>query len=134
MAVKGVARGAALIGTPTAVDVSIGGKKLRRGLKLYAVTVGIAKQELYNHLRKQAAVAEDGTTLVYPPGYIHLPKIDAEFLQQLCAEQLVTRRDRISAAWPTPPNSSPRWNVRSRPASSASPSANAPSSTARSTN
>ncbi len=94
MAIKGVARGAALIGTPTAVDVSVGGKKLRRGMKLYAVTVGIAKQEFYHHLRKQASVAEDGTTLVYPPGYIHLPKVDAEFLQQLCAEQLVTRRDR----------------------------------------
>ncbi len=94
MAIKGVARGAALIGTPTAVDVSVGGKKLRRGLKLYSVTVGIAKQELYNHLRKQASVAEDGVTLTYPPGYIHLPKVDAEFLQQLCAEQLVTRRDR----------------------------------------
>ena len=25
---------------------------------------------------------------------MHLPKVDAEFLQQLCAEQLVTRRDR----------------------------------------
>ena len=94
MAVKGAARGAALIGTPTAVDVSLGGKKLRRGLKLYTVAVGLAKQEFYNHLRKQASVGEDGTTLVYPPGYIHLPKIDAEFLQQLCAEQLVTRRDR----------------------------------------
>nr|CUV57227.1 protein of unknown function [Ralstonia solanacearum] len=25
---------------------------------------------------------------------MHLPKIEAEFLQQLCAEQLITRRDR----------------------------------------
>jgi phage terminase large subunit GpA-like protein len=25
---------------------------------------------------------------------VHLPKIDAEFVQQLCAEQLITRRDR----------------------------------------
>ena len=94
MAIKGAARGAALIGTPTAVDVSVGGRKLRRGLKLYAVTVGIAKQEIYNHLRKQATVAADGVTLMYPPGYIHLPQVDAEYLQQLCAEQLVTRRDR----------------------------------------
>ena len=30
----------------------------------------------------------------YPPGYVHLPKVDAEYLKQLCAEQLVTRRDR----------------------------------------
>lgn len=94
MAIKGAARGAALIGTPTAVDVSVGGKKLRRGLKLYTVTVGIAKQEIYNNLRKQASVGDDGVTPVYPPGYIHLPHVDAEYLQQLCAEQLVTRRDR----------------------------------------
>ena len=33
-------------------------------------------------------------TTVYPTGYVHLPKIDAEFIQQLCAEQLITRRDR----------------------------------------
>lgn len=94
MAVKGVARGAALIGTPTAIDVSQGGKKLRRGIKLYSVAVGIAKLEFYNNLRKTADVAEDGTTPVYPAGYVHLPKIDAEFIQQLCAEQLVTRRNR----------------------------------------
>ena len=94
MAVKGVARGAALIGTPTAVDVTQGGRKLRRGIKLFSVTVGIAKLEFYNNLRKTADVLEDGTTVVYPAGYVHLPKIDAEFIQQLCAEQLITRRDR----------------------------------------
>jgi phage terminase large subunit GpA-like protein len=94
MAVKGVPRGAALIGTPKAIDVSLGGKKLRRGIKLYSVAVGIAKLEFYNNLRQTADVAEDGTTPVYPAGYVHLPKIDAEFIQQLCAEQLVTRRNR----------------------------------------
>lgn len=94
MAVKGVARGAALIGTPTAVDVSKGGKKLRRGVKVYSVAVGIAKLEFYNNLRKSADVGEDGVQMAYPVGYVHLPKIDAEFIQQLCAEQLITRRDR----------------------------------------
>ena len=94
MAVKGVARGAALIGTPTAVDVSQGGKKLRRGIKVFSVAVGIAKLEFYNNLRKVPDVAEDGVTVTYPAGYVHLPQVDGEFLQQLCAEQLVTRRDR----------------------------------------
>ncbi|MDK1379785.1 phage terminase large subunit family protein [Ralstonia nicotianae] len=94
MAVKGTARGAALIGTPTAVDVTRNGKKLRRGIKLFTVTVGIAKLEFYNNLRKAADVAEDGATIAFPTGFVHLPKIDAEFLQQLCAEQLITRRDR----------------------------------------
>ncbi len=93
MAVKGVARGAALIGIPTAVDVNKGGKRLRRGIKLYAVTVSIAKLELYNNLRKNVDVTDDGS-LCYPAGYVHLPKIDAEYIQQLCAEQLVTHPNR----------------------------------------
>lgn len=94
MAVKGVARGAALVGTPTAVDATTGGKKLRRGVKVFSVVGGIAKLEFYNNLRKSADVLEDGVTIRYPTGFVHLPRIDAEFIQQLCAEQLVTRRDR----------------------------------------
>jgi phage terminase large subunit GpA-like protein len=94
MAVKGVARGAALIGTPTAVDALMSGKRLRRGIRVFPVAGGIAKLEFYNALRKTPEVTEDGVTMRYPIGYIHLPKVDSEFLQQLCAEQLVTRRDR----------------------------------------
>ncbi len=94
MAVKGVPRGSALIGTPTAVDMTQGGKKLRRGIKLFAVAGGIAKLEFYNNLKKSPDVAEDGLTIRYPIGFVHLPKIDAEFIQQLCAEQLITRRNR----------------------------------------
>ncbi len=94
MAVKGVARGAALVGTPTAVDATTVGKKLRRGIKVFSVAGGIAKLEFYNNLRKSPEVAEDGVTIRYPIGFVHLPKVDAEYLQQLCAEQLVTRRDR----------------------------------------
>ena len=94
MAVKGVARGAALIGTPTAVDMTQGGKKLRRGIKVFSVAGGIAKLEFYNNLKKSPDVAEDGLTIRYPIGFVHLPKVDAEFIQQLCAEQLITRRNR----------------------------------------
>ena len=61
---------------------------------MFSVAVGLAKLEFYNQLRKTAEVGPDGTTLVYPPGYVHLPKVDAEFIKQLCAEQLVTRRNR----------------------------------------
>jgi phage terminase large subunit GpA-like protein len=94
MAVKGIARGAALIGTPTAVDVTQSGKKLRRGIKVFSVVGGIAKLEFYNNLRKSPDVQDDGVTVKYPAGFVHLPKVDAEFVQQLCAEQLITRRDR----------------------------------------
>jgi phage terminase large subunit GpA-like protein len=94
MAIKGVARGAALVGTPTAVDATVNGKRLRRGVKVFTVVGSIAKLELYNNLRKGADVESDGTTPMFPTGFVHLPKVDSEFLQQLCAEQLITRRDR----------------------------------------
>lgn len=92
--VKGVPRGAALIGTPSAVDANQSGKKLRRGVKVFPVAGGIAKLELYNNLRKTPDIDEATGELTYPDGYVHLPKVDAEYLQQLCAEQLVTKRDR----------------------------------------
>jgi len=119
MAIKGVARGAALIGTPTAVDISKGGKKLRRGIKVFSVAVGIAKLELYNNLRKSADVAEDGITAIYPAGFIHLPHVDAEFIQQLCAEQLITRRDRNGfpiREWQRCASVTRRWTATSTPA------------------
>jgi phage terminase large subunit GpA-like protein len=93
MAVKGVARGAALVGTPTAVDVTADGKRLRRGIKVFAVAGAIAKLEFYNNLRKTLEVSEEGE-IQYPEGYVHLPKMDVEFVKQLCAEQLITRRNR----------------------------------------
>jgi phage terminase large subunit GpA-like protein len=89
-ALKGVERGSALVGLPTAVDVSLGGRRLRRGAKVCTVAAGLAKLELFNHLRLPAPL--DGEP--FPPGYVHLPKVDGEYLKQLCAEQLVTRRDR----------------------------------------
>jgi phage terminase large subunit GpA-like protein len=49
---------------------------------------------IWAYLRKAADVAEDGITSVFPAGFVHLPQVDGEFLQQLCAEQLVTRRNR----------------------------------------
>ncbi|CAK0741556.1 hypothetical protein CCP4SC76_1110001 [Gammaproteobacteria bacterium] len=94
MAIKGVQRGAALIGTPTAVDVTTGGKKLHRGAKVFPVVGSIAKMEFYRNLQKAPEVADDGVSLVYPEGFVHLPKMDAEYLQQLCAEHLVTRKNR----------------------------------------
>ena len=90
---KGVARGAALVGLPTAVDMTTNGRRLRRGLRVYAVVGGIAKLEFFNNLRKTIEVTEDGE-IVFPNGYVHLPQVDAEYVQQLCSEQLVTRRDR----------------------------------------
>lgn len=93
VAIKGVSKGAALVSSPRSIDVSVNGKRLRCGIKLVTVVPSIAKTELYSNLRRTIQVDDDGV-ITYPPGYVHLPKLDAEFVQQLCAEQLVTKKDR----------------------------------------
>ncbi len=92
IAVKGVERGSALVGMPTAVDINARGKRLRRGVKVRPVAGGIAKLELFGNLRKDPPTDESGAP--YPAGYVHLPKVDAEYCKQLCSEQLVTARNR----------------------------------------
>ena len=55
---------------------------------------GVSPAGSFSARPKSADVGEDGSTMTYPAGFVHLPRIDAEFVQQLCAEQLVTRRNR----------------------------------------
>jgi phage terminase large subunit GpA-like protein len=93
VAIKGVQKGAALVSAPRAIDVSLGGKRLRAGIKLVSVVSGIAKTELYSNLNKTIVVDDNGV-ISFPSGYVHLPAVDAEYVQQLCAEQLVTKKDR----------------------------------------
>jgi len=77
---------------PTFVDATIGGKRLRRGARLWTIAVSTFKAETYRHLRlERPAEPEDPN----PPGTIHLPDwIDTEWLKQLVAEQLVTVRNK----------------------------------------
>jgi phage terminase large subunit GpA-like protein len=88
IAVDGRATGASLVGTPTPVDVTIGGRKIRHGCKIWPVNVSMAKSELYGLLAKERPA--DGEP--YPPGWVHFPAdLDEEFFKQLTAESLVTR-------------------------------------------
>jgi terminase, large subunit len=86
MAMKGMAGARSLVGQPTPVDVAIGGKKLRRGAKLWPVGVDIAKGELYSFLGLRA----DDTSR----GHCHFPEYDEGYFKQITAEHLVTTIDR----------------------------------------
>ena len=78
---------------PTHVDATEGGVKIRRGARLWTVAVATFKSETYRFLRA-AAPAEDENAC-RPAGYIHLPRgVDAEWVKQLVAEQLVTVKTR----------------------------------------
>lgn len=77
---------------PTHVDVTEGGKKLRRGARLWTIAVATFKSETYRYLRLLAPTDEDAAAgAACPPGYVHLPRgAEAEWVKQLVAEQLVT--------------------------------------------
>jgi len=81
---------------PTFVDATAGGKRLRRGARLWTVATSTFKAETYRFLRLARPTAEelqDGAA--FPPGTVHLPGwADTEWIRQLTAEQLVTVRNR----------------------------------------
>jgi phage terminase large subunit GpA-like protein len=77
---------------PTFVDATVGGKRLRRGARLWSVATATFKTETYRFLRQDRPTVEEVTAgAPFPPGTVHLPSwADAEWLKQLTAEQLVT--------------------------------------------
>ena len=96
--IKGVGgfKRSAPVSGPNYVDATERGRRLRRGARLWTVSVAVFKSETYRFLRLDRPTDEDldaGTA--FPDGYVHLPRgIDSEWLKQFCAEQLVTVRNR----------------------------------------
>ena len=81
---------------PTYTDATETGKRLRRGAKLWSVAVSTFKLELYRWLWLARPTDEDlAAGAVWPDGYVHLPRgVDAEWVKQLVAEQLVAVKDK----------------------------------------
>lgn len=105
IAVKGLStmqRGV-LVGLPTSVEVTVRGRKLKRGYRIWPVNVDQAKTELYGWLglapatdEERAAGGED------PPGFCRFPEHGEAYFKQLTAEQLVktrTKRGHVVTAW-----------------------------------
>ncbi len=81
---------------PTFVDATVGGKRLRRGARLWSIATATFKIETYRFLRLERPTDEERASgQPDPPGIIHLPDwADSEWLKQLVAEQLVTVRNK----------------------------------------
>ena len=77
---------------PTYVDATDGGRRLRRGARLWTVAVSTFKAETYRFLRLARPTDEElSSGTIFPPGSIHIPTwVDSEWCKQLVAEQLVT--------------------------------------------
>lgn len=87
MAVKGRESIAAqqAIGSPNWQDVTVNGRKLKKGVRLWNVGTSMLKMELYGQLGMEKPV--DGEE--YPDGYIYLPNgTGDEWIKQLVAEEL----------------------------------------------
>jgi phage terminase large subunit GpA-like protein len=102
IAVKGVPDARVLVGLPSKVDITISGRKMKRGFQMYPVGVGVAKTELYGWL---GLVVVGG---VAPPGYCRWPEYEEEYFRQLTAEHLVTvinrKNRRATMEWRVLPN------------------------------
>ncbi len=81
---------------PTYVDMTAGGKRIRRGVRLWTVAVSTFKSETYRFLRLERPTDEElAAGVTHPPGTIHLPAwAESEWCKQFVAEQLVTVKTR----------------------------------------
>lgn len=103
IAVKGFAHGGLLLGAPTTVDVTVRGRKVKGGARMWPVAVNLAKSELYGWLRLEAPTDEDRVNGVGEPGgYCHFPQHPEEYFKELTSEQVVSvknRRGYIVRTW-----------------------------------
>ncbi len=77
---------------PTYVDATEAGRKIRRGARLWTVAVATFKSETYRFLRHDRPTDEEiEAGAAFPAGYRpSAARVDAEWVKQLVAEQLVT--------------------------------------------
>ena len=80
--------------SPTYVETARNGKKLRRGAKLWSVATATFKSELYRFFRLEKPTDEIAAAEGWPAGYVHLPEVDSEVVQQLVAERRALRNGR----------------------------------------
>ncbi|MGE5646150.1 MAG: phage terminase large subunit family protein [Acidobacteriota bacterium] len=92
LVVKGDSRAPAILGAASPIEVGPLGVKIKRGVKVWPVNSGMAKEELYRWLRLERPTDEDlEQGIAFPPGYCHFPRYSEEYFKQITAEQLVAK-------------------------------------------
>jgi len=87
IAVKGQDNLNIMVGHPRATDITLKGRVIRRGLKVWPVGSSLIKSELYGWLRQDKPI--DGE--MEPHGYCHFPEYGPDFFKMLTAEELKTK-------------------------------------------
>jgi phage terminase large subunit GpA-like protein len=97
-AIKGDRRSDQPVGPAKAVELTVGGKKLKYGVVFKIVQVDYFKAQIYADLRKRKPTEEERQGgMGFPQGYFHMPAdpiFGDEHCRQICSEQLVTRRNK----------------------------------------
>lgn len=94
MALKGRETLAAMqpIAGPTWQDLTIGGRKIKKGVRLWTVGTSMLKLELYGQLQLEKPTKPEDP---YPDGFVYLPDgVSDEWVKQLVAEQLAIIKQR----------------------------------------
>jgi phage terminase large subunit GpA-like protein len=81
-----------------AMDLTVNGKKIKRGLKTLKIGVSYCKQEIVGQL----ALNKPEGDAPYPPGFVHLPAdVTEDHVKQLTSESLVTKmvKGRTKREW-----------------------------------
>ena len=90
--IKGDQRSGAILGAPSPIEVGPLGAKVRRGVRVWPVNSGMAKEELYRWLRLDGLTDEEVEKgIPFPQGFCHFPRYSEEYFKQITAEQLVTK-------------------------------------------
>src|SRR5579885_893501 len=90
--IKGDQRSGAILGAPSPIEVGPLGERVKRGVRVWPVNSGMAKEELYRWLRLDRPTDEElEQGIPFPPGYCHFPRYSEEYFKQITAEQLVAK-------------------------------------------
>ena len=85
MATKGQESLQTALGAPKAVELSVGGKRMPRALKLWLIGTSMLKTELYRALRQQSPLKAGDD---FPYGFCHFPEYGEDYFKMLTAEEL----------------------------------------------
>lgn len=97
-AIKGSDKGLLPVSQPSPVEVTQNGRRIKTGIKIRLINTSFFKSEFYAALKLRPPTDEERASgYAFPPGYCHFPEggnFGDEHFKQLCAEQLVSRRNR----------------------------------------
>lgn len=88
IAIKGFDNQQAIVGAPSMVEISFGGRRIPNGIRLWPVGSSHSKTELYGWLRLNQPTNAGET---FPYGFCHFPQYPDEYFKMLTAEQIVVK-------------------------------------------